>query len=686
MKRLLSEDQGYALLSRAGVPVPQHRRVTSSLAAEDAAEAIGFPVVLKVVSAAVVHKTDAGGVVTDLSDRVAVAAAYQRISDQVAAAVPGAVIEGFLVEEQVPPGLELFIGGRTDPAFGKAITFGLGGVLVELIHDVTIRVLPVDRDDVIGMVRGIQGYPLIRGYRSSPPLDEERLIDLILAITTWFDAEPAITEFDINPLRLYPDRAVAVDARFYEDSEGIYPECREHALVDPSLFLPSAIAVVGATADPAKIGYAVLRNLLPFPGQLYPVNPHYPEILGRKAYPSLLAIPGPVGLVVVTVPAAAVPAVIREAAEKQARMAVIISAGFRETGEAGRVLEEEVLELAAANKIRVVGPNSLGIMLPGARINTTFDPVTPKSGDLAFISQSGAVITMIVDWSLPVGIGFSLVASVGNQADLGFQDYLKLAEHDPATRAVILYIEELRDGCGFLKVARRVTVTKPVIAVKAGSSAIGRTSASSHTGSLAGDDQVYRAALTQAGVVMARSLTEAFLAGRLLVSEGYPAGRRTIVITSAGGFAVLASDYAALNGIDLVPLPDEVLAALNQFLPEKWNHQNPMDIVGDASTDRFARVFDLLIGRRDLWDIAVVISVPTAVVDLADLAREVVRFSKGTDRMVVGCLLGGDSVSTGVQILRDHRVENFTDLEVAFRVVGAILASREDIHNPLILS
>jgi acyl-CoA synthetase (NDP forming) len=676
MKRLLGEDEGYALLSRVGVPVPQHRRVTSSLEAEDAAEAIGFPVVLKVVSAEVVHKTDAGGVVMNLSDRAAVGAAYQQISTQVAAAIPGAVIEGFLVEEQVRPGLELFIGGRTDPSFGKVITFGLGGVLVELIHDVTIRVLPVDRDDVSSMIRGIKGYPLIRGFRSSPPLDEVLLVDLILAITTWFGSEPTITEFDINPLRLYQDRAVAVDARFYEDHEGIYPACSEHALVDPSFFLPSAIAVVGATADPAKIGYAVLRNLLSFPGQLYPVNPHYPEILGRKAYPSLLAIPGPVGMVVVTVPATAVPGVIREAAKKQVRIAVIISAGFRETGEAGRVLEEEVIALAAANSIRVVGPNSLGIMLPGARINTTFDPVTPKGGYLAFISQSGAVITMIVDWSLPVGIGFSLVASVGNQADLGFQDYLKLAEQDPATKAVILYIEELRDGCGFLKVARRITVTKPVIAVKAGSSAIGRTSASSHTGSLAGDDPVYRAALTQAGVVMARSLTEAFLAGRLLVSEGYPAGRRTIVITSAGGFAVLASDYAAINGIDLVSLPEEILTALNQFLPDKWNHQNPMDIVGDASTDRFARVFDLLIERRDLWDIAVVIAVPTAVVDLADLAREVVKFSKGTDRMVVGCLLGGDSVAAGVQILRDHRVENFTDLEVAFRVVGAILASR----------
>ena len=260
-----------------------------------------------------------------------------------------------------------------------------------------------------------------------------------------------------------------------------------------------------------------------------------------------------------------------------------------------------------------------------------FDPVSPRPGTIAFISQSGAVITMVVDWSLPEEIGFSMVISVGNQADLSFQDYLRYSEQDGNTRSIIMYVEEIRDGCGFLRIVRRVAARKPVIVLKSGSSERGQKTASSHTGSIAGDYEVYRGAFEQAGVIAVDSFSEAFQIAELLGSEGYPQGRRALVVTSAGGLAVLSSDYAERYGVDLIELPAALLAELDGILPDEWNRQNPLDLIGDAGADRFARVFDALIRRQDLWDIAVVIAVPSATMDPAHLANEVVRFSEHTD-------------------------------------------------------
>jgi acyl-CoA synthetase (NDP forming) len=295
---------------------------------------------------------------------------------------------------------------------------------------------------------------------------------------------------------------------------------------------------------------------------------------------------------------------------------------------------------------------------------------------VAFISQSGAIITTVVDWSLPEEFGFSTVISVGNQADLGFDHYLRFAEQDRMTRSVTLYVEEIQDGRGFLQIVREVARRKPVVAVKSGSSRKGRAAASSHTGSLAGSYDVYVAAFKQAGVIVARSLRDAFNLAELLASEGYPQGRRAIAVTSAGGFAVLASDYAEAHGVEMVDLPEDVLDELNAFLPPFWNHANPMDILGDADAARFAALFDVLIRHQEFWDIVFVIAVPTTLVDPAHVANEIVRLSRNTEKMVVGCMLGGDSIRSGLRILRGCRIPNFSELEDAFKAVGSILEVR----------
>ena len=669
---LIKEAEGYELLKTCGIAVPRYAIARSPSEAAAVSDQIGYPVVLKVISPQIVHKSDAGGVMVNISSAAKAREAYDAIKKSVSEFNPSAVIEGIMVEQQLPPGLELIIGGKTDPAFGKVLTIGIGGTLVELLRDTATRVLPVDRNEIEVMVHDLRAYPLIVGFRKEPARDKEALIGIIESVTRLFAMRPDLVEFDINPLILYEQGACAVDARFYVSDHGTpeIPLPVKQAI--SGLFRPKSIAVVGASPEPNKVGYAIVRNLLSFPGSLYPVNPRHAMIIGRKAYPTLGSIPEPVDMAVIAVPAKTVPQIIEEAGTKGIPLVVIISSGFRESGAEGKILEEQVLAIASRYGIRIMGPNCLGLMLPLQGINTTFDPVSPKPGKIAFISQSGAIISTIVDWSLPEEIGFSAVISVGNQADLTFEDFIQYAGADPATKAIILYIEQIHNGKRFMDMVRAITPAKPIVAIKSGSSKIGKKAASSHTGSLTGSNEVYLAAFRQTGVMPVQSIREAFQAAELLSSEGYPKGMRAVVITNAGGFAVLSSDYAERFGIDLIRFSSALIAELDAVLPADWSRANPIDMVGDSSADRFARTFDVMIKNQDLWDIAFVVAVPSAISDPLRVATELVRFSKHTHKMIVGCMIGGDSMKTPLRILRDADIPNFPDLEDAFRTVGNI--------------
>jgi len=686
-RRLLTEKDGYELLTRYGIPVPAYRFVTSHEEAAVAAEGIGFPVVVKVVSEQIVHKTDAGGVVLHISCLEALQDALLGIDQKVAAYDPSAVISGYLIEQEMKPGTEFLIGGKTDPAFGKVLTVGMGGILVELLHDFSMRVLPVETDEYRRMIREMTGYRLISGYRGHRPLDEQALLDTVEKIGRLFLEEESIIEFDINPLILWEDGACAVDARIFTKTAPIEPKTALQILPPvPDLLHPSSIAVVGASRTPGKVGYAVFRNLLNFQGELYPVNPNAEDILGKKVYPTISSIPGPVEMVVIATPAEYVPGIVKEAGEKGVKSAVILTAGFKETGDAGRILEDELLKVARETGIRIVGPNCLGIIIPPLDLNATFDVQSPLSGQIGFISQSGAIITTVLDWSISRRIGFSSVISVGNQTDMGFLEYLQVLDQDPHTYAVILYVEEIRDGQAFMQYAESMRGRKPVIALKSGSSVRGREAASSHTGSLAGSYETYIAAFKQSGVIPSYSLAEAFDVARLVVSEGYPKGRRTIILTNAGGFGVLASDYAEKSGMEMINLPEQVVEELNKILPESWSHKNPVDLLGDSNASRFARVFDVMIKYQQLWDIAVVITAPVAMMDPKNLAHEMIRLSRFTHSMVVGCLLGGDSMKSAIDMLGEAHIPNYQDLQDAFRTVGAILEScnLDDMKDPSI--
>lgn len=673
--RMLSEADGYALLRQYDVPAPAFEIVQSPEDAAKAAASIGYPVVMKIVSPQIIHKSDAGGVIVGVKDDAAAKEAFDKIVANAKNYNPDAEIKGVIIEEMAKPGLELIVGGKIDPAFGRVLTFGLGGTMVEFHKDVGIRLLPAEDDELRSLIREIKGYTLIKGYRGDAPKDEEFLFQVLKNAYRFFEDNENVVEFDINPLRLYEKGGCAVDARVIVQDEPVVlpPHYDPEKIVPLDYYKPRSVAVIGASDDKTKMGYAAFHNLLQFPGEVYPVNNKRAEIQGVKCYPSVGDIPGPVDMVVITVPAQLVPGIMDECGKKGVKMAVVITAGFKEMNEEGKALEERMVAIARSYGVRIVGPNCLGLILPPYKLDTTYVATSPLPGDIAFISQSGAIANAVVGISLSEGseMGYSEVVSVGNQCDLDFLDYMSYAARDPHTKSIILYIEEIKNGVAFMEMAREVTKLKPIVAIKAGSSKRGQAAAASHTGSLSGAYEVYMEAFRKCGVVPAKTLEGAFQIAKILGGLKKPlTGKRAVVITNAGGFAVLSNDYAETWGIDICDLPKEVIDEMDTFLPPFWNKNNPIDLLGDADEARFRGVYDVLCKNPDLWDIAILVNFPNKVLSPEQVGQVIIDYQKKTDNLLVGCFVGGDSLKPGVDLLTEHNIPVFEELEFTYRVLG----------------
>jgi len=675
-KRVLLGAEGYRLLDDYGIPHPAYGLANSSDEAAAIAGELGFPVVMKIISPDIIHKSDAGGVVLDIGSVDEAREAYSGIIKNCLKAVPGAVIEGVIVEQSARPGLEIIVGGKTDPAFGKVLTFGIGGTNVSIYKDVSFGILPVTPEKARRMVHEIRALKLIEGYRGSKPKDEEAMIRILVSAARLFEETQELSEFDINPLRLYEEGACAIDTAFIFDDENPAPEESGYWDPDITLFSPSSIALIGASEKPGKIGTTMARKLSEFGGEFYPVNPTDNEIFGYRCYPSVLSIPGEVDMAVIGVPASAVPGIVGECGKKGVRIAVIISAGFRETGEEGAALEDKVTKSGRRYNMRIVGPNCLGIISPYQGYDTTFLPVSPLPGNIAFLSQSGALLNAVIDWSLSYGLGFSLVASVGNQCDLKFTDYLVWAESDENTSAIIMYIEDAGDGRRFMELASRISPEKPLVIIKAGSSDKGHLAAASHTGSLAGSHEIYLEAFRECGAIFTSNVEDAFYTAEFLAHrKKYPKGNRVVVVTNAGGFAVLSSDYAEKYGLNIVDLPAEVKEDFDTFLPDYWSRRNPVDIIGDADIDRFLSSLDLLCKNDGFWDICVIISIPSHGIPFGDLAEEIIKKANMTQKRLVPVFIGGEEMKPGRDNLTGAGIPSFDEPETAFRVLGGIVKS-----------
>jgi acetyltransferase len=433
-------------------------------------------------------------------------------------------------------------------------------------------------------------------------------------------------------------------------------------------FSPRSVALIGATESTGSVGRTVFWNLIsnPFGGIVFPVNPKRDSVLGIKAYPSVSAVPGEVELAVITTPAPGVPAIIRECVDAGIQNAIVISAGFKETGPEGAALEQRLLEEAARGKMRIIGPNCLGLMSPISGLNATFGQGMALPGNVGFISQSGALCTAVLDWSISEKVGFSAFISIGSMSDVGWGDLIDYLGNDPKTRAILIYMETIGDARSFLSAAREVALSKPIIVIKPGRSAEAAKAAASHTGSLTGSDEVLDAAFRRSGVLRVNNISDLFYMAEVLAKQPRPQGPRMTIITNAGGPAVLATDALATNNAELAQLTPETQSALNEFLPAAWSHNNPVDILGDAKADRYAKTLEV-VSKDPNTDGFLVILTPQAMTDSTGTAELLKSYSKLSGKPVLASWMGGNDVASGVSILNAAGIPTFPYPDTAAR-------------------
>ena len=432
------------------------------------------------------------------------------------------------------------------------------------------------------------------------------------------------------------------------------------------LFAPRSVALIGATPRPGSVGAVVLRNLrrARFAGELMLVNPHHHSIEGLIVHPDIASLPRTPDLAVIVTPAETVPGVIVELAARGTHAAVIITAGFGELGQRGQALQQAALEAAKPHLLRMVGPNCVGIMVPRLRLDATFSHLAPPAGEIAFLSQSGAMITAMLDWAVPRGIGFSHVVSLGDMADVDFGDMLDYLAADPSTRAILLYAEGITHGRKFMSAARAAARIKPVLVLKAGRSQAGARAATSHTGVLAGADAVYDAAFRRAGMLRVTKMAELFDAAQTLALTREQVGERLAILTNGGGAGVLATDALIAAEGQLAILSEATVAVLNRLLPAAWSHANPVDIIGDASGKRYSDALTALIGDREV-DAVLVLNCPTALAEAEDAARAVIDTIARSEpsalrgRNVITAWLGEHSARGARQLFTNARIATY---------------------------
>lgn len=442
---------------------------------------------------------------------------------------------------------------------------------------------------------------------------------------------------------------------------------RERRPLDP-FFSPRTVAVIGATETPGSVGRTILHNLItsPFGGTVFPVSKTRESVLGIKAYPRIADVPARVELAVIVTPAATVPGVIRECADAEVPAAIIISAGFKELGAPGQELERRVLEEARRGGVRIIGPNCLGVMNPLGGLNATFAGAMARAGSVAFISQSGALLTAILDWSLRAQVGFSAFVSVGSMLDVGWGDLIDHIGDDPRTRAILLYMESLDDPRGFISAAREVALSKPIIVIKAGRTTAAASAAASHTGALAGADDVLDAVFRRIGVLRVDRIAELFHMADVLSKQPRPTGPRLTIVTNAGGPGVLATDALIAAGGQLAELGRDTVTQLDAVLPSAWSHGNPIDVLGDADAARYSRALQIA-ASDPASDGLLVILTPQAMTDPTLTAEELGRIERPADKPLLASWMGGADVEAGTRILTRANIPVFGYPDTAAR-------------------
>jgi 3-hydroxypropionyl-CoA synthetase (ADP-forming) len=597
-EKVITEELAKKILTEYGVKVPKYALVKSADEAEKKAREVGFPLVAKIVSPQILHKTDVNGVKVGLNSEAAVKETFNDMHGRLSKQYN---VKGVLLEKMAAPGAELIVGLQNDPQFGPIIMVGIGGIYTEVFKDVTFRVLPITKEDAVSMMEDLKGKQILKGFRGAPPVSMDALANALVSIgNLGTDMAPYYESIDFNPVIFYEKDYVVVDAKILLRDD---PDLQVISKAQPDsefmdlFFNAKSVALIGASPEAGKIGNSVLESLVKheYKGKVYPVNAKgYPEIMGIKAYKSLEDIPDNVDIAVVTVDLKFVPDLLKAASKKGIHNFVVISGGGKELGGERAAIEAQVKELSKQLRIRIIGPNCIGMFNGANRLDCAFQGharmVRPKNGDVAFLSQSGTVGIAFMESS--DSFGMSKMISYGNRSDVDEADMIWYLSEDPQTKVIGLYVEGLGDGRKFMNTAKRVIKerSKPIVVFKNGRSARGAKQAVSHTGSLGGSYGVVKGAFDQAGIISVDNYEELTAALKALTWQPVPSGGRVAMVTNGAGPIIAAIDNFERLGLQVAELSDQSKKSLKDHYPPTYVIGNPCDITGSANADdyRFA--------------------------------------------------------------------------------------------------
>jgi acyl-CoA synthetase (NDP forming) len=677
----LTAPEGKQVCDAYGISVPKEGVATSAVDASKMAGSMGFPVVMKIVSPEILHKTEAGGVIVGVKSADEAATAYEQIVANAKKYDPKATILGVQVQQMIKGGQEVIVGAMTDASFGKLVAFGMGGVLVEVLKDVTFRLAPATRDDAASMLDSIQAAEMLKGVRGGKPVNREALQDVIVRVSQLVADFPEISELDLNPVFASETGAIAADVRIvvdFEPRQSRYRPSEKDVVASMNRIMkPKAVAVIGASDQAGKIGNSVMKNLINggYKGKIYPITPKGGEIMGMAAYKSVKDVPGEIDTAVFAIPAALVAGALKECGEKKIAGAILIPSGFGETGNVEG--QEELQRIGREYNIRLMGPNIYGFYYTPSDLCATFCTAYDYKGSTALSSQSGGIGMAIIGYSRSAKMGVSAIVGLGNKSDIDEDDLLLFFEQDDNTTVIAQHAEDLKDGRAFAEVAKRVSKKKPVIMLKAGRTAMGAAAAASHTGAVAGTDKIYDDVLRQSGVIRANSLRQMLDFSRGVPILPTPKGENVVIITGAGGSGVLLSDACVVNGLKLMkPMPDDLDAAFRKFIPPFGAAGNPVDITGGEPPITYVNTVRL--GLEDDRIHALILGYwHTIVTPPMVFAKNMVQVvnemkEKGKIKPVVASLAGDVEVEEAAQYLYENGIPSYAySKEIPVEILGA---------------
>jgi 3-hydroxypropionyl-CoA synthetase (ADP-forming) len=593
--KVITEESAKEILAEYEIKVPRYALVTNVDEAVKKAKELGYPLVAKIVSPQILHKTDVGGIRVGLKSETEVRQTfddlYTRLSKQYE-------VKGVLLEKMVPQGIELIVGLQNDSQFGPVIMVGLGGIYTEIFKDVVFRILPIINAEATSMIEDLRGKQILKGFRGAEPIDIEMLSDALVKIgRLGTDMAAYYESIDFNPVIAYPNDYYVVDAKMIL-REKPNPKAISKSLPDSSymdlFFNARSVALIGASPEIGKVGNSVLESLVKhdYKGKVFPVNAKgYPEIMGIKAYRSLDEINEPIDIVIVTVDLKYVPDLLKSCGKKGIHNMVIISGGGKELGGERADIEQQIKELSNQLKVRIIGPNCIGIFNGENRLDCAFQGhqrmLRPRNGEVAFLSQSGTVGIAFMETS--DAFGMSKMISYGNRSDVDEADMIWYLSEDPQTKVIGLYVEGLGDGRKFINTAKNVIreKNKPIVVFKNGRTDRGAKQAASHTGSLGGSYNIVKGAFDQIGIISVDSYEELTGSLKALTWQPIPKGNKVAMVTNGAGPIIAAIDQFERLGLQLAQLSEQTIKSFKEHYPTTYVIGNPCDITGSANSDDY---------------------------------------------------------------------------------------------------